>query len=66
MLNKLLKDLRGATAFVAVTKADHEGVIVTGTARDALDWLKESRKALADYLNDLIEAAWWGYKAGKS
>lgn len=108
MLNKLLKDLRSATAFVAVTKADHEGVIVTGTARDALDWRKETREALADYLlsvtapgedvdnlrpafeaavianqakeepdftrcplegeyeNDLIEAAWWGYKAGKS
>lgn len=111
MLNKLLKDLRGATAFYAVVKADHEGAVETGAARDAMDWLKESRKALADYLlsvtapgddlenmrpafeaavidnqakevfdepdftrgppkgeyvNDLIEAAWWGYKAGKS
>lgn len=111
MLNKLLKDLRGATAFAAVVKADHKGAVETGAARDALDWLKASRKALADYLlsvttpgddvdnlrpafeaavianqakevfdepdftrcplegeyeNDLIEAAWWGYKAGKS
>lgn len=111
MLNKLLKDLRGATAFAAVVKADHKGAVETGAARDALNWLKESREALADYLlsvttpgdelenmrpafeaavianqakevfdepdftrcilgggeyeNDLIEAAWWGYKAGR-
>lgn len=111
MLNKLLKDLRGAMEFDAVVKADHKGAAETGASRDALNWLKESREALADYLlsvtapgddvdnlrpafeaavidnqakevfdepdftrcilgggeyeNDLIEAAWWGYKAGR-
>lgn len=49
----LLQDLRGAEKFLAfVTRASQNGedVMSTGAMRDAMEWIKNSRKEMCDWL----------------